>query len=449
MKRVSHGRLFVGVTSAVALAAIDASLPSATAAQQDFGTTAFVNVHVIPMDADRILRNHTVIVRHGRIVDIGPASMVSVSPDAVQIDGSGKFLMPGFAEMHGHTPSGEFAETVMFLYAANGVTTVRGMLGQDGQLALKARTNSGEIIGPTLYLAGPSFNGSSIRSPEQAARRVRDQYDEGWDLLKVHPGLTRAEYDAMAITAAEVGIRFGGHVPEDVGLIHAITMGQETFDHLDGFLQYAGGIDGPIDHGLLAQVIQMTKDANAWVVPTMVLWERGIVGLGDISEMRASPELKYWPARQVDGWTNRMERVQQDPNFDIELATAHARNRETVLKALSDAGVGILMGTDSPQIFSVPGFSIHAEMEAMARAGMSPYEILKAGTKNVGEYFQAQDSFGTVAIGRRADLILLNANPLVDVRNAAEQAGVMLRGRWLSRDTIDARLAEIVVEVGN
>ena len=107
------------------------------------------------------------------------------------------------------------------------------------------------------------------------------------------------------------------------------------------------------------------------------------------------------------------------------------------------------MGTDSPQIFSVPGFSIHAEMEAMARAGMSPYEILKAGTKNVGEYFQAQDSFGTVAIGRRADLILLNANPLVDVRNAAEQAGVMLRGRWLSRETIDARLAEIVVEVGN
>ena len=144
-----------------------------------------------------------------------------------------------------------------------------------------------------------------------------------------------------------------------------------------------------------------------------------------------------------------MERVQQDPSFDIELATAHARNREIVLKALSDAGVGILMGTDSPQIFSVPGFSLHAEMEAMARAGMSPYEILKSGTKNVGEYFQSQDSFGTVAIGRRADLILLNANPLIDVRNVAEQAGVMLRGRWLSRETIDARLAEIRAEVGN
>ena len=448
MKRVSR-ESFVGVAVSVALATIGASLPSATAAQQDFGTTAFTNVNIVPMDSERILQNHTVIVRHGRIVDIGPAARVSVPADAARIDGRGKFLMPGLAEMHGHTPSGEFAETVMFLYAANGVTTVRGMLGQEGHLALKARTNSGELIGPTLYLAGPSFNGATIRSPEQAARRVREQHAAGWDLLKVHPGLTRAEYDAMAITAAEVGIRFGGHVPEDVGLIHAITMGQETFDHLDGFLQYAGGIDGPIDHGLLANAIQMTKDANAWVAPTMVLWERAIVGLGDISEMRASSDLKYWPARQVDGWTNRMERVQQDPNFDIELATAHARNRETVLKAMSDAGVGILMGTDSPQIFSVPGFSIHGEMEAMARAGMSPYEILKSGTKNVGEYFQAQDSFGTVAIGRRADLILLNANPIVDIRNASEQAGVMLRGRWLSRETIDARLAEIQAEVGN
>ena len=448
MKRFLQIGFLTMATGAMLLTAA-ASMRGETTMPQGSSVTAFVNVDVVPMDDNRVLQNQTVVVSHGRIMDVGPASRVTVPDDATRIDGSGKFLMPGLAEMHGHTPSGEFAETVMFLYLANGVTTVRGMLGQDGHLALKARTNSGDMIGPTLYLAGPSFNGQSIRSPEQAAQRVRNQHNEGWDLLKIHPGLTLAEYDAMALTAAEVGIRFGGHVPEEVGLIHAIKMGQQTFDHLDGYLQYVGGVVGPIDQTRLAEVVRLTRDANAWVVPTMVLWERGIIGLGDIDELRASPDLAYWPSRQVDGWTNRMESVQQRADFDLEMALAHARNRRIVLKALSDAGVGILMGTDSPQIFSVPGFSLHGEMESMAEAGMSPYEILKSGTKNVGEYFQSQDTFGTVAVGKRADFILLDANPLVDIRNVRRQAGVMVRGRWLPQDEINARLAEIAAEVGS
>ena len=447
MKRAFQIVFLTTATGAMLLTAA-ASMRGETTSQQASSVTAFVNVDVIPMDDNRVLQNQTVVVSRGRIIDLGPASRVVVPGDATRINGTGKFLMPGLAEMHGHTPSGEFAETVMFLYLANGVTTVRGMLGQDGHLALKAQTNSGDMIGPTLYLAGPSFNGPSIRSPEQAAQRVRNQHAEGWDLLKIHPGLTLAEYEAMALTAAEVGIRFGGHVPEDVGLIRAIQLGQQTFDHLDGYLQYVSGDVGPIDQTRLAEAVRLTKDANAWVVPTMVLWERGIIGLGDVDELRASPDLVYWPSRQVDGWANRMEGVQQRADFDLEMALSHARNRRIVLKALSDAGVGILMGTDSPQIFSVPGFSLHREMEAMAEAGMSPYEILKSGTKNVGEYFQGQDTFGTVAVGRRADLILLDVNPLVDIRNVRRQVGVMVRGRWLPQDEIDARLEQIAAEVG-
>jgi len=411
---------------------------------------AFTNVNVVPMDAERVLRGQTVLVEKGRIRRMGSAGEVRVPADAIIVDGSGKYLMPGLAEMHGHMPGGDVEEMVMFLYVANGVTTVRGMLGLDGHMELRRKANAGEIVAPTLYMAGPSFNGNSVSSPAQAAEKVRTQKDQGWDLLKIHPGLTVPEYDAMAMTAHEVGIRFGGHVPADVGLEHALAMGQETFDHLDGFIEYLNAFGEPIDRARLEQLVTMVRAADAWVVPTMVLWDVGVIGRGDAGAMADYPEMKYWPKRNiprvvegVEGWIGRhaggAQRVQADP----AAADLWASNRLEVLKALSDGGVGILMGTDSPQLFSVPGFSLHREMQAMADAGMSTYQILVAGTRAVGEYFRRSDTFGTVAVGRRADLILLNSNPLDDVGNVADRAGVMVRGRWYSDSYIQERLDEI------
>ncbi len=420
------------------------------AAQSAPEAVAFTNVNVVPMDSERILRDQTVLVEQGRIRRLGSAAEVRVSAGVTTVDGSGKYLMPGLAEMHGHMPGGDVEEMVMFLYVANGVTTVRGMLGRDGHMELRRKANASEIVAPTLYLAGPSFNGNSVSSPEQAAQKVRTQKEQGWDLLKIHPGLTVPEYDAMAMTAHEVGIRFGGHVPAEVGLEHAIRMGQETFDHLDGFIEHLNAFDEPIDRGRLGELVTMVKDAGAWVVPTMVLWDVGIIGRGDAQVMANYPEMRYWPKRNiprvvegVEGWIGRhaggAQRVQADP----DAADLWAGNRLDVLKALSDGGVGILMGTDSPQLFSVPGFSLHREMQAMADAGMSPYEILVSGTRAVGEYFRRSDTFGTVAVGRRADLILLNSNPLDDVGNVADRAGVMVRGRWYSDRYIQERLDEI------
>src|SRR5690606_18233030 len=141
------------------------------------------------------------------IVAVGPSADVTVPDGATVIDGSGLYLMPGLAEMHGHVPSAggnqQAVDETLFLYVAAGVTTVRGMLGYDGQLALRERAAADEVISPTLYLAGPSFSGNSVSSPEEAADMVRRQVAEGWDLLKIHPGLTRAEYDAVARAAAD------------------------------------------------------------------------------------------------------------------------------------------------------------------------------------------------------------------------------------------------------
>ena len=189
----------------------------APAESSDTTTTAFVGVSVVPMDSERVLADQTVVVRGDRIVQVGPSRSVRVPDGARRVDGRGKWLMPGLAEMHGHVPPPnappEYTDRVLFLYLANGITTVRGMLGAPGQLELRQRAASGQIWSPTLYLAGPSFNGNSVSSPEQAVEMVRAQKAQGWDLLKVHPGLTRPEYDAMARTARELGIRVGGHVP--------------------------------------------------------------------------------------------------------------------------------------------------------------------------------------------------------------------------------------------
>lgn len=405
--------------------------------------TAFTNVTVLPMDSDRMLEAHTVLVEGDRIVSVG--SDVEVPFGAQMIDGTGKFLMPGLAEMHGHVPRPDqpeqYTEDVLFLYVANGITTVRGMLGAPGQLELKQRANNSELIAPTLYLAGPAFTGSSVNSPEQAVSMVHAQVKEGWDLLKVLTGMSKAEFDAMARTAAEEGIRFGGHVPADVGLMHALNMGQETFDHVDGYVEYLRAQDRP-EAEALQEAIALTKEKGGWIVPTMAFWEV-LFGVIDLEDLRAYDELKYMPPAIVERWFRIIEGRQNHPQYDRAAALDLIHTRMRVLRALHEADVRILMGTDSPQFFSVPGFSLHRELERMVDAGMSNYAILHTGTRAVGEYFANEDTFGTISEGARADLLLVDGNPLEDLLHLKELSGVMVRGNWYARTLVDEHLESI------
>ncbi len=413
------------------------------------GVTAFVGANVIPMDRERVLENQTVIVRDGRIAEMGPAPSTRVPRGAVRVEARGKYLLPGLAEMHGHIPPpsapAAFIENVLFLYVANGITTVRGMLGAPNQLGLRAKASSGAITAPTLYLAGPSFNGNSVNSPADAERMVREQKAQGWDLLKVHPGLTRDEYDAMARAAKQAGIRFGGHVPAEVGLAHALESGQETIDHLDGYVEYLEGDKGSLDSARLADAVRRSREAKTWVVPTMALWET-LLGVASLEALKGYPELKYMPPNMVKGWVEAHENRLKSPQLDVAMARRVAENRMRILKALHDGGVRVLMGTDAPQQFSVPGFSLHRELAEMREAGLTPYEILESGTRNVGAYFSAKDDFGTVATGKRADLLLVDANPLDNIRNLERRSGVMVRGRWLPEAEIRGKLEKIAAE---
>ncbi|HYC61556.1 MAG TPA: amidohydrolase family protein [Thermoanaerobaculia bacterium] len=408
-------------------------------------TVVFRNVNLIPMTSNKVVAKQTVVVNNGRIESIlSGDAMVKLPEGTTIVDGSGKYLIPGLAEMHGHIPPpnapNKLLSDVLAMYLANGVTTVRGMLGHDGQLQLREWAAKGEILSPNLYVAGPSFNGQSINSPQEAIDKVRLQKKEGWDLLKIHPGLTREEYDAMAKTAKEEGIRFAGHVPESVGLLHAIEMGHETFDHIDGYTEYLEAEKGPVDEKKLAAIVKKSKEAGVWIVPTSALWAVLFNGT-PLETLKAYPELKYVPESAVNTWAKMYEaRTRQIPAADAKNILA---NRTRILRALHQGGVKILMGTDAPQQFSVPGFSLHRELQFMRDAGMSPYDILKSGTANVGEYFAKQDSFGTIEKGKRADLVLLNANPLADIANVSKIEGVMVGGRWFSRKDLDERLLDI------
>jgi len=437
-------------------------------------TVAFTDVTVIPMDREGVLRNQTVVVRDGRIVSVGPAARVTVDKEALRIDGRGKFLMPGLAEMHAHVQgpqapnSEEMNRDIMFLYVANGITTIRAMLGAPNQLVLRTDLRDGKVLGPTMYVAAPSLNGQSAPDAETAERLVRAHKASGYDLLKIHPGLMRPAYDAIVRTAREVGITWAGHVSIPIGVEYILETKQSTIDHLDGYIEAAASEEvrramstGPVPPAQIwrsvseprfRELARKTKEAGTWNVPTMFLWE-SFFAPGSPEEWAKRDEMKYAPKQWVNNWINqKRQRIQQDTQNGVSPADAalHISLRRKMLKALVDEGAPLLMGTDSPQMFNVPGFALHRELQVAVDAGLTPYQVLQSGTRNVGRYV-AQDlkqdgNFGTVTPGSRADLVLLNSNPLSSLRNLTDRAGVMVKGRWISRAEIDKGLADLAAK---
>ncbi len=426
-------------------------------------TYAFVGVTVVPMDEERLLEDQTVIVTNQRIVLIGPAKDVEVPDGATTIDGSGLYLMPGLAEMHAHIPSSrapeEYVENTLFLYVANGITTIRGMLGEPSHLELRARSAADEILAPRIYTSGPSLNGNSVRSVEQASQMVRAQKEAGYDFLKLHPGLTRTNFDAIVATADEVDITYGGHVSLDVGLDRTLEAKQATIDHLDGYVEaLAGSIPGEAsqffglnlaeyaDMSRMSRIAQRTVEASVWNVPTMSLFPEFFGNADDYLERF---DVRYVPQQQAQRWAATIRQRRATPLFSTQNGILLIELRRQILKELHDAGAGILLGSDAPQIFNVPGFSMHEELAEYVESGLSPFEALQTCTITVARFYEALDERGTVAEGMVADLILVRGNPLEDVANVRDPAGVMLRGRWIPGSEIVERLEAIAAGYGN
>lgn len=422
---------------------------------------AFRDVNVIPMDEERVLADQTVIVSDGRIMSIGAAAETAIPDDAEVVEGDGRYLLPGLAEMHAHVPGSNdprLVEEVLFLYVANGVTTARGMLGEPSHLELRARLERHDVLGPRLITSGPSLNGDSVASPDEARRMVREQAQAGYDFVKLHPGLTREEFDAAVEAASAAGMELAGHVSGDVGLARALEAGQATIDHLDGYVQYlvpqeaaadveAGffglGLADRVDVGRIAEAAEATREAGVWNVPTLTLIEHVSAPSPSAEELAARPEMAYVSPATRQQWAEAKAQVMASPGYTEDKANRLVDVRRRLVGALHEAGAGLLLGSDAPQIFNVPGFSIHHELALVVDSGLTPFEALRTGTANPARFLGAEDEFGVVAPGRAADLMLVDGDPLADIDALRRPAGVMVRGRWLDRAALDARLAEI------
>jgi len=421
----------------------------------------FQDVTIVETGQEAVTPWQTVVVREGRIDRVGPVDEVEVPEDALLIDGEGRYLMPGMAEMHGHLPGADptspEVQDLLFLYVSQGVTTVRGMQGHPAQLEIRRAIEDGDLLGPRLILGSPAMGWGNLPDAQEAPERVREFSEVGFDLIKIGEGADPATYDALVQTAREEGLPVAGHVPDDVGLMEALAAGQVTIDHLDNYVEElvpeeerqaiaplwgVASVGHLADEGRIPELVDATVESGAAQVPTMVLWE---IFFGDRTgeELReAHPEVRYMPPDVVDGWESSLANLHETIGHPEGVARV-VELRRAIFRHLHEAGATFLLGTDSPQLFSVPGFSNHREMQLWVELGMTPFEVVRAGTWNVADHLGELDESGSVEEGRRADLILLEANPLDDIGNVARRAGVVMQGRWIPEEEIQERLASM------
>jgi len=420
------------------------------------------NVNLLTMEDDQIREGQTLFIEDGTITWMGPADEARYTDDATVVEGD-YYVMPGLAEMHAHIPPENQGEQQMFdaltLYLSQGITTIRGMLGQPAHLELREQAAAGEIISPRIFTSGPSFSGNSVESPDQARQMVRDQAEAGYDLLKLHPGLTLEQFDAIADEANDAGIEFSGHISHDVGLERSLDAGQGTIDHLDRYMEFLAGnpedredpsiiyfgydLAHDADVGRIEEAAEMTREADVWNVPTNTLMHN-VFNPNLPTELMADwPGMEYLPPETVEGWINFVTDLREGDDYDAVQAERFLELRDLLTKALHDAGAGLMLGADAPQIFNPPGYSAHRELELLVGAGLTPYEALETGTVNVAEYLGEENEAGKIAEGYRADLIILDANPLETIPFHNRIMGVVSDGEYMSREEFDEMLFDI------
>ena len=277
-----------------------------SAGQRTDSRIVFRNVSILPMDSERVLRNQTVVVKNGNIVAIDEARKVAIPTDAMVIDGSGKYLLPGLADMHVHTDPSDFS-----LFLANGITTVREMNGSAHHLKWRAQLASGELLGPHLFVASTMIAGEKQRyrhvlvtSPEQAAKVVKEFAEQQYDFIKVYNGLSRAVYDQIIQTAKEEKIPVVGHIPKAVGLDHALESGQKSIEHTEQIEYATASFDSPLSSQQADKVAAQIVRANAWVTPTLasqeVLCQQGTAWFNSLFDR---PEMKFVDSSTLSWWS--------------------------------------------------------------------------------------------------------------------------------------------------
>ena len=401
---------------------------------------AFVHVNVIPMNVPGILRGQTVLVRDGRIVAIGPDRAISLPRDATRIDGRGRYLLPGLVDAHVHLFD-ESSIPDFAMYLASGVTTIRNMQGAPLHLRLRDELARGLRLGPTLYTTSAFAEGDAVRSPAEALAFVQKARADGYDAIKLHSPLPPALFHAVAEEARRTGMPLVGHAPgKEVSLAEAVASGQRTIEHAESLLQEGTDQQQPNDADI-EPIVRALAARSVCVTPTLVVFQNvirmteqypALVGL------LARPELRYVdPALRANWQPDSNEYVTRWRGHETEIPGALAKFQrqfawmQRLTKALADAGVSVIAGTDASGAMVLPGFSLQEEIELLHAAGLSRAQALSAATRDAAACMGGEREFGTIRVGMRADLLLLASNPLEHLSALAAPVGVMARGRWL------------------
>jgi imidazolonepropionase-like amidohydrolase len=427
-------------------------------------TIAFEGVSVVPMDSERVLADQTVVVDGDRISWIGAAATADVPADAQRVDGRGKYLIPGLADMHSHPAD----EDDLLLLVTHGVTTIRNLFGMPRHVRWRERVAAGELLGPRILTSGPIVDGRPPRSNgnlavvtrEDAITAVERTKRGGYDCVKVYDQLTPEAYRWVVDAAHERDLPVDGHIPFQVGLDGVLDAGQRSIEHLYGYpqaLQPSRGATVPHDLGQLRkwlfemaqnadfermpELAGRTLEAGTWNCATLIVRTRWTL---DPADLAALPELRYLSPAHVAEARYFFGHYPKEPErFAVRDFNA------AVLRGLKEAGAGIMIGTDAFVPGIVYGVSVHQELQAFVDAGLSPFETLRAATTGPAEFLGEAGEWGQVTAGSYADLVLLDANPLADIANTNRRAGVMARGRWLPSSEIDDLLANLAARRQN
>lgn len=456
-------RLLVGF---IVLASV---VPAAASAER----FSIVHITVIDTETGVLQPNMTVTVEGNRIVGVA-ASMKNNPSTGRIIEGKGEYLIPGLWDMHTHVFFGRTApqgtELILPLFLANGVTGIRDM-GSNLDAVLKARAGvaAHKVFGPRMVVAGPMLDGPKshyeaaipITTPEQGRAAVDMLKSRGVDFIKVQSGVPREAYFAIAKEAKQDGIDFEGHVPDSIRASEAVAAGQRSFEHLIGIFEASSPAD--VETGYLtdpnklpgkflasynpkreAAIIKLLAKHHVWQCPTL-FWERG-QWLVDATDVKKDPDLAYaahsWVTKQ---WPASVKSIESSMDTDpLDVREQFVAHELDIVQKLHRAGVPFLAGTDTPAgVDLIPGISLHLELQRLVAAGFTPLEALQTATINPALFFGTRKDYGTVETGKIADLVLLKANPLVDIANTRSIAGVFFDGQYLSA----AELARLDIQL--
>lgn len=445
---------------------------------------AVTHVAVVDVERGLILEDRTVLVSGGRIARMAPADQVTPPSDAVVVDGRGRYLIPGLWDMHVHSSTDEITRRVLFpVYIANGVTGVRNMEGDCVEpcrplrssaamtLARRRDVEAGRLVGPRVFAAGPIVYGqepgepSTVQAPgteEHGRALARLHAERGVDFIKVYDQVPAEAFRGLADEGRRLGLPVAGHIPWEMGSVAAAEAGMRSFEHLYGIIDdcsatvevqrpaviaaYRSGDDTTVMANLLRSLENFSTERcdplyaelakhEVWQVPTLVVGIRS-----EPAEWRDHPGMRYLPRQEVDFWMGTLASDAMALPGGLASWPLINYRVELISRDMYRAGVPILAGSDAltPGVF--PGFALHEELERLVGAGLTPAEALRAATLEPARFMEATDTLGSIAPGKVADLVLLDADPLRDIRNTTGIHAVIARGRLYTREELDGLL---------